>query len=285
MITTGSSTQVAVEQSQSSQQTPVPREGEEQGSIFAALFSFFLPSSVLLKDREQTEAVLARQSPPPPAPQEQQPLREKTTLSDAAAERQTPQPKPQPVNQRGLVELQLKGEQWLPAPKGDAERLPPLLEGQNRSSSLQTLRALPVVTIQARSLPELLNGLSGRVRVMTLDGVQRARLQLDPPELGRLALQLESNGSHLKVHLITERLQVQEQLQLWLEQLKENLKLAGVEFDQVEVQVKTQAESEDAEFTSWLQTPVTLDEQGEEYEAIQQHRERNFGYNSFEMEG
>lgn len=258
----------------------------EQASVFVSLLRFMLPSALLMKDRAKTEAALAEKPPPPAeATVAKQQEQGKDRIERNGTEDRVPTAKPQPVSKQGFVSIKLAQEQWLPQQKLEVDRSIFTPELKTETQTVQQSRATVITTIQARNISELLQGLSGRIRVMSQQGTQRARLQLDPPELGRIALELESKGNHLKVHIVTERVQVQEQLQLWLEQLKENLKLAGVDFDQVEVEVQTQAQSDDADFSSWLQTPVTMDDDSQDLINSQTVLERNFGYNTFEMQG
>ena len=281
MLVTDSSRQQAVRKGK--QEAAVT----EQASVFVSHLRFMLPTAQLTKDRTRTEAALAEKPLPENAPVERQQQQDqgKEKIEKNSEQTQLPSARPQPVSERGFVSLKLAQDQWLPQHKLEVDRSTFPLEGKTQTQTVQQSRAFAVTTIQARNISELLQGLSGRIRVMSQQGIQRARLQLDPPELGRIALELESKGSHLRVHVVTERVQVQEQLQLWLEQLKENLKLAGVDFEHVEVEVQTQAQSDDADFSSWLQTPVTMDDDSQELIANQEVIERSFGYNTFEMQG
>ncbi len=260
----------------------------EQASAFVSHLRFMLPAANLIKDRAKTEAALEEKQPPPvdtPAERHSKQDQGKERLEKNNEQPQATALKPQTVNKRGFVSIKLAQDQWLPQHKLDVDRSIFSPDGKNETQAVQQSRAPLMATVQARNINELLQGLSGRIRVMSQQGIQRARLQLDPPELGRIALELESKGNQLKLHVVTERVQVQEQLQLWLDQLKENLKLAGVDFEHVEVEVQTQAQSDDTDFSSWLQTPVTIDDDSQELITSQTLQERSFGYNTFEMQG
>ncbi len=259
---------------------------KRQNSLFAALMRLIVPAASLWHDKEKLDAALAQNAPPPEpeaAPPEERQERETAPQRAPGAERNPLRREPMPLQRPGFIELKLKPEQWLPSARREVEPGLPFTEGQQRLPLVQVQRLPAVAVVQARDIPQLLDGLSGRIRIMLQNGVQRAHLQLDPPELGRLALQIELNGAHLRVQLTAERAQVQEQLLLWLDQLRENLKLAGVEFEQVEVEVQTESGAEDDSYAEWLQEPIAAEETaGVDLDGYQARR---FGYNSFEMVG
>lgn len=112
-------------------------------------------------------------------------------------------------------------------------------------TSLNTIKAekragdSPVFT-QSRdtsSLPEPLPRIVDRMAWMIQAGQQRGRIQLSPPELGRLDLRIVIEQGHLRVHLGTENLLAKEAIESNLSQLKQHLTELGFVVDEFHVGV------------------------------------------------
>jgi hypothetical protein len=86
-------------------------------------------------------------------------------------------------------------------------------------------------------LPEPLPRIMNRMIWMSQAGQQRSRIQLSPPELGRLDVSLMVDHGHLRAHIGAESLWVKEIIDSNLVQLKQQLSGLGFVVDQFDVMV------------------------------------------------
>jgi len=141
-------------------------------------------------------------------------------------------------------------------------------------------------TIQTFDVNQLLDQLEGQIKLQVAKDLQRAEIRLEPPELGRVAIQLHMEGQRLSVVLSAEKEQVNQQMQQWLETLRQNLRVAGIEVEQLQVRSDNQGG-----FTGdgrWRrQEEHSAEESGPSPvgESGTPERQRRFGYNSFEIAG
>jgi len=84
----------------------------------------------------------------------------------------------------------------------------------------------------------VLSQVSKQVSRALLSGDQTIRLQLNPPQLGALRVQLEWNQDNLRIEMITERHMVKEILLSSVAELKQALGEQGFRVDKMEVQVE-----------------------------------------------
>jgi flagellar hook-length control protein FliK len=76
--------------------------------------------------------------------------------------------------------------------------------------------------------------------VTTVDQSNReAHLQLDPPELGKLAIQLVMEGERIHAHIVAESADVGALIQAHLPELKQALHSHRLDLDTVRVEVQT----------------------------------------------
>ena len=93
------------------------------------------------------------------------------------------------------------------------------------------------------SLPEhlvpahVIGQVSKQISRAALSGDQTIRLQLNPPQLGALRVQMEWNQDNLRIEMITERHMVKEILLSSVAELKQALGEQGFRVDKMEVQV------------------------------------------------
>jgi flagellar hook-length control protein FliK len=64
---------------------------------------------------------------------------------------------------------------------------------------------------------------------MVREGRSSARIQLNPPELGRVDIRLEMDGPEARVQLVTQNAQVREGLEAMLPRLREMLSEQGLQ--------------------------------------------------------
>jgi hypothetical protein len=87
------------------------------------------------------------------------------------------------------------------------------------------------------NLPQPLPKIFDRMIWMIRGGEQRGRIMINPPELGRLDLDLAVKHGHLQAHLSAESVLVKELIEANLSQLKQQLSDQGLVVDRFEVMV------------------------------------------------
>ena len=103
-------------------------------------------------------------------------------------------------------------------------------------------------TLQLRALPELPveneTQIVQQVRVLAQDGGGRARIQLQPPQLGGLDLRLTVMNDVVQLSVVADRGAVAELLARHLPELRMALETHGLQIDRVEVDVRDEETSE-----------------------------------------
>jgi flagellar hook-length control protein FliK len=98
------------------------------------------------------------------------------------------------------------------------------------AASIQTAK-------NALSLPEPLPKVLDKMMWMAQSGEQKGTIQISPPELGRLDLDLVIRQGHLQAHLSAENSQVKEIIEANMGQLKQQLTDLGLVVDRFDVMV------------------------------------------------
>ncbi len=91
---------------------------------------------------------------------------------------------------------------------------------------------LPVRTLPAY----VVNQVSRQIFRSYQNGTKEIRLQLNPPNLGRLQMNIDSSGEMLRVHIVTEQQSTQELLVSHAGELKSILTEQGLRLDKIDVQ-------------------------------------------------
>lgn len=104
--------------------------------------------------------------------------------------------------------------------------LPLQPQGLSRSSALETWR-------------EVVSQVSDGILATIEQDTHEARLQLAPPELGKLDIQLVMEGEHLHAHIVAESADVGALIQSHLPELKQALQSHHLDLDAVRVDVQT----------------------------------------------
>ncbi len=89
----------------------------------------------------------------------------------------------------------------------------------------------------AFNLPEPLPKIADRMLFMIRNGEQKSRLQITPPNLGKLDIDITVKNGHIQANLSTENVMVKELLEANLNQLKQQLNNHGLTVDKFEVMV------------------------------------------------
>ena len=87
----------------------------------------------------------------------------------------------------------------------------------------------------AASLPEPLPRIVDRMVWMVQAGQQTSRIQISPPELGRLDLEIVIKQGHLQAHIHAENPAVKELIEANLQQLRQQLNQMGFVVERFEV--------------------------------------------------
>jgi hypothetical protein len=172
--------------------------------------------------------------------------------------------KPNPADQAKLGELKIKVNPVEPLhgsePKGKSLSDQVEVAGTRKEKSSETKPALvregvtadlSAVRIQkeapeatainrvkdAVALPEPLPKILDRMLWMIQGGEQKGRIQISPPELGRLDLDLIVKNGHLQAQVSAENPQVKDLLEANLNQLKQHLSDIGLIVDRFEVSI------------------------------------------------
>jgi flagellar hook-length control protein FliK len=101
------------------------------------------------------------------------------------------------------------------APAAPAEAAPPAPVHQAQVSA-------------ALGTPEFAPGLSAEVNVMLRDGLQEARLQLNPAEMGPITVQIQIEGTHARISLSAEQAPTRDALEQALPTLASTLRDSGL---------------------------------------------------------
>lgn len=120
------------------------------------------------------------------------------------------------------------------SPRGEATMAKPA-EGQTRSGGA----GVEVDAVEFR--PGAFDDLVRSIRLRATDRLSSARLHLDPPELGRMRVDVRLEGDTIQVDVHTENEKTRDILQDRLGQLRVALEQAGVTVDRLDVNVNSQA--------------------------------------------
>lgn len=96
-----------------------------------------------------------------------------------------------------------------------------------KESGLQELLKLKLQDPQLRT--QLSSKVADRIQIMQQQGIQHARIQLDPPELGQLDIRLQFHQDQLQVNVMSQIPQVRDALEGHSIRLREMLEQQGVE--------------------------------------------------------
>jgi len=133
----------------------------------------------------------------------------------------------------------------------------------NERSSLPRSPAAPVIDVNVNR-PDWQPSLGQRLVWMVSHGQQRAELKLDPPQLGRVDVQIVMQGDRAQLVFAAETSVSRELLEQSLPRLREMMADAGVELDTVDVANRErQSSRQDAEYQA-----QTNDLRGPEPESV-----------------
>lgn len=110
--------------------------------------------------------------------------------------------------------------------------------GISLSSEKSIKQAADINTARSsQSLPQPLPRILDKMFLMIRMGEQRSRIQISPPELGKLDIDLTIKGGHLHANMSAESIVVKELIESNLNQLKQQLNNQGLTVDKFEVMV------------------------------------------------
>jgi flagellar hook-length control protein FliK len=82
---------------------------------------------------------------------------------------------------------------------------------------------------------------AGRLTMMVRNGVQEASLQLKPAELGRLEIQIATEGDQTRVHFLVQNAAAREAIEQAMPRLREMLEQSGLQLAQSDVADQSQS--------------------------------------------
>lgn len=120
------------------------------------------------------------------------------------------------------------------------------LQGQTRpNAATDAPRATPTHTMTyTPDTPEWSNELADRVSIMMKHGPKEASIQMNPPELGRLNIQISTDGDKTTVIFNAQQATTREALEQAMPRLREILNDSGLELAQGEVFDQTASQQE-----------------------------------------
>jgi flagellar hook-length control protein FliK len=92
----------------------------------------------------------------------------------------------------------------------------------------------------------VVNQVSTRIGETVVQEGREARLQLEPPELGKLDIQLVVKGAQVRAHILAESADVGAMIQTHLPELKQALQSHRLDLDTVRVDVQSENLGRDA---------------------------------------
>lgn len=135
----------------------------------------------------------------------------------------------------------------------------------------QESSAMPVrqpVEVSHSQLVENIERVEQVMRLSVQRGIQRVAVRLDPPELGRVTLQMEMRHGVVNATLRAETADAQQMLMNGVEQLRQNLQVHGIQLNQFEVDLSGGGLAE-GQGGAWQEAPKGRQARGEG------HREQN----------
>ena len=113
----------------------------------------------------------------------------------------------------------------------------------SRRSTSRTSAPMPLNLRTAESFPQaqsvrLREGITNVVRFIRADGVQKARVVIDPPALGRVSVELTSGTSGVEASIKVASEQIRQLVQEQISQLRMNLSQQGVQVSEFTVDVQ-----------------------------------------------
>ncbi len=153
-----------------------------------------------------------------------------------------------------LAEEKTKAAQLVKSAEGNAQPLKHGSEGKDRSdflvkgspelSGLNISQEKEIKNISrvnqantSASLPDPLPKIADKMMIMIRTGEYKSRLQITPPELGKLDIALTVKNGHIHASLSTENILVKEVIESNLNQLKQQLNNQGLTVDGFDVMV------------------------------------------------
>jgi flagellar hook-length control protein FliK len=101
----------------------------------------------------------------------------------------------------------------------------------------QPFASVQTVTQLQEMHEKIMSRIESGVQAMLDRGESRMTLRLQPPELGRVLVEIQTGGSAMEIKVSTENLAVREVVLANLDELKTNLQAAGLEVGHVSVEV------------------------------------------------
>ncbi len=89
---------------------------------------------------------------------------------------------------------------------------------------------------------------AGRLTVMVKNGVQEASLQLHPADLGRLEIQIATDGDQTRVHFLVQNAMAREAIEQAMPRLREMLEQSGLQLAQSDVADQSQSQGRERTF-------------------------------------
>jgi flagellar hook-length control protein FliK len=119
------------------------------------------------------------------------------------------------------------------------ETLAPQGFGSAPTAALQVQPARTLSSGNVETWREVVNQVRDGVVTTVEQNNREAHIQLDPPELGKLAIQLTVEGEQIRAHIVAESADVGALIQSHLPELKQALHSHRLDLDTVRVEVQT----------------------------------------------
>jgi flagellar hook-length control protein FliK len=115
----------------------------------------------------------------------------------------------------------------------------PNMPGSTPTAALQSQPAGATSSGNVETWREVVNQVRDGIVTNVEQSHREAYIQLDPPELGKLAIQLVMEGEHIRAHIVAESAEVGALIQSHLPELKQALQSHRLDLDTVRVAVQT----------------------------------------------
>jgi len=110
--------------------------------------------------------------------------------------------------------------------------------------------------------------LLGRVNIMVKGGIQEAKIQLSPPDMGRLEIKVSTDGDSTKVMFAVENVAARDAIEQAMPRLRELLEQGGLQLSHSEVADHSQSQKEQGEIDETLLGDNSSSESEEEGENV-----------------
>jgi flagellar hook-length control protein FliK len=131
----------------------------------------------------------------------------------------------------------------------EAPNFQPIQGGEGAASSALNEAREPVPARDHRPLPELPaqneTEIIREARILARNGGGQAHIQLHPPQLGELTLQVNVTDRAVTVSLIAEHAQIADLLARHLPELRQALEGAGIRMEELDVEARSAADDRD----------------------------------------